>query len=79
MIDTINRIMVSDEMRRSKEKGYDKWVDLAACVWDLVNEAYEYRDDLTSHLQPTPRQTMTKTVLFPIKTCKRTKHKYVEN
>ena len=47
VIDTINGLMVSDEMRRSKEKGYDKWVDLAACVWDLVNEAYEYRDDLT--------------------------------
>ena len=46
VIDTINGLMVSDEMRRSKEKGYDKWVDLAACVWDLVNEAYEYRDDL---------------------------------
>lgn len=28
-------------------KGYDKWVDLAACVWDLVCEAYTYRDDLT--------------------------------
>lgn len=47
VVDTINGLMVSDEMRRSKEKGYDKWVDLAACVWDLVNEAYEYRDDLT--------------------------------
>ena len=31
----------------SKEKGYDKWVDLAACVWDLVCESYTYRDDLT--------------------------------
>ena len=36
VIDTINALMVADEMRRSKEKGYDKWVDLAACVWDLV-------------------------------------------
>lgn len=26
---------------------YDKWVDLAACVWDLVCECYTYRDDLT--------------------------------
>lgn len=47
VIDTINGLMVADEMRRSKEKGYDKWIDLAACVWDLVNECYEYRDDLT--------------------------------
>ena len=47
VIDTINGIMVGDEMRRVKEKGYDKWVDLAQCVWDLVDKAYEYRDDLT--------------------------------
>ena len=57
VVDTINGLMIADEMRRSKEKGYDKWVDLAACVWDLVNEAYEYRDDLTviftAHTQTT--------------------------
>ena len=47
VIDTINGLMVADEMRRSKEKGYDKWVDLAACVWDLVCYANEMRDDLT--------------------------------
>ena len=47
VVDTINGLMVADEMRRSKEKGYDKWVDLAACVWDMVCEAYSYRDDLT--------------------------------
>ena len=47
VIDTINGLMIADEMRRSKEKGYDKWVDLAACVWDLVCYAHELRDDLT--------------------------------
>ncbi len=47
VVDTINGLMVADEMRRSKEKGYDKWVDLATCVWDLVVECYDYRDDLT--------------------------------
>lgn len=47
VIDTINGLMVADEMRRSKEKGYDKWVDLAACVWDLVCGCYDLRDDLT--------------------------------
>ena len=47
VVDTINGLMVADEMRRSKEKGYDKWVDLAACVWDLVCECYTYREDLT--------------------------------
>lgn len=47
VVDTINGLMVADEMRRIKEKGYDKWVDLAACVWDLVVDCYDYRDDLT--------------------------------
>lgn len=46
IIDTINGIMVADEMRRSKEKGYDKWIDLAACVYDLVDYALTCRDDL---------------------------------
>lgn len=47
IIDTINGLMIADEMRRSKEKGYDKWIDLAACVWDLVCYAHDLRDDLT--------------------------------
>lgn len=47
IVDTINGIMVDDEMKRSKEKGYDKWQDLATCIWDLVSEAHMYRDDLT--------------------------------
>lgn len=47
IVDTINGIMVGDEMRRSKEKGYDKWMDLAQCMWDLVDKAPTYREDLT--------------------------------
>jgi len=47
IVDTINGLMVADEMRRSKEKGYDKWVDLASSVWDLISDSLEYRDDLT--------------------------------
>lgn len=47
IIDTINGVMISDEMHRAKEKGYDKWVDLAQCIWDIVDQAYSYRDDLT--------------------------------
>lgn len=46
IIDTINAIMVGDEMRRCKEKGYDKWVDLAQCIWNLVDVAPTLRDDL---------------------------------
>lgn len=47
VIDTLNGIMISDEMRRIKEKGYDKWTDLVQCVWDIVDSAYDYREDLT--------------------------------
>lgn len=47
VVDTLNSIMSDDEMRRSKEKGYDKWVDLASCIWDMIAKAYTYREDLT--------------------------------
>ena len=47
VVDTVNNLMVSDEMRRSKEKGYDKWTDLAACIWDMVELPGMFRDDLT--------------------------------
>ena len=47
VIDTIGSLMVADEMRRSQEKGFDKWLDLATCIWDLVDVAYGLRDDLT--------------------------------
>lgn len=47
VVDTINGIMVADEMRRSKEKGYDKWLDLATAVYYLVDNALYFRDDLT--------------------------------
>lgn len=47
IIDTINGIMVADEMRRSKEKGYDKWLDLACAIYDIIDYALTMRDDVT--------------------------------
>lgn len=47
VVDTINGIMVADEMRRIKEKGYDKWVDLACAIYDIIDFALTMRDDLT--------------------------------
>lgn len=47
VIDTINGLMVADEMRRMNEKGYDKWMDLAASVYELVDYALTCRGDLT--------------------------------
>ena len=46
VIDTIGSIMIADEMRRMKEKGYDKWQDLAQCIWNLVDVAYTLRKRL---------------------------------
>ena len=47
VIDTLNGLMVADEVRRMKEKNYDKWVDLAQCVWELLDSLYALRNDLT--------------------------------
>lgn len=47
VIDTLNGIMVTDEVRRMKEKNFDKWVDLAQCVWGLLDQCHKLRDDLT--------------------------------
>lgn len=47
VVDTLNGIMVADEVRRMREKGYDKWVDLAQCIWELLDQAHTLRDDLT--------------------------------
>lgn len=47
VVDTVNGIMVADEMRRSKEKGYDKWLDLAVAIYDIIDYALTMRDDLT--------------------------------
>lgn len=46
VVDTLNGIMVADEMRRMKEKSYDKWVDLASSVYELVDYALTMREDV---------------------------------
>lgn len=57
VIDTINGIMIADEMRRCREKGYDKWQDLAQSIYEIVDYALTMRDDLTvifvAHTQTT--------------------------
>lgn len=47
VIDTLNGCMVADEMRRAKEKAYDKWMDLAQSVYSIVDYSNKMRDDLT--------------------------------
>jgi hypothetical protein len=47
VIDTLNGIMVDDEMRRMGEKGYDKWQDMAVSIYSIVARALTMRSDLT--------------------------------
>lgn len=46
VIDTVNGIMIDEVMERAKQKGYDKWTDLAAIVYRLVDIGGTFRDDL---------------------------------
>ena len=46
-IDTINSIMIADEMKRMKVKSYNEWQDLAKCIFDLIDIVPDLRDDLT--------------------------------
>ena len=47
VIDTINGIMVSEEMRNAKVQGFGKWTDLAQYVWEIFDYCLTMRDDLT--------------------------------
>ena len=47
VVDTINGIMVDDEMARMKEKSYDKWADLAAAVYGMIIYSLRMREDMT--------------------------------
>ncbi len=47
VIDTINGIMVAEEMRNAKVQGFGKWTDLAQYVWEIFDYCLTMRDDLT--------------------------------
>jgi hypothetical protein len=46
-IDTINSIMIADEMKRMKGKSFNEWQDLAKCIFDIIDIVPDLRDDLT--------------------------------
>lgn len=46
-IDTINSIMIADEMKRMKGKSYNEWQDLAKCIFDIIDIVPDLREDLT--------------------------------
>lgn len=47
VVDTINGIMVGEEMRNLKTAGYDKWTNIASYVYDIIDYALTMRDDVT--------------------------------
>ena len=47
VIDTINGVMVAEEMRNAKVQGYGKWTDLAQYVWEIFDYCLTMRDDVT--------------------------------
>ena len=47
VIDTLNALMIGEEQRQMKTKGYDKWADLANNIWSILELALTLRDDLT--------------------------------
>ena len=47
VVDTLNSIMVGEEMRNIKVNGYGKWTDLAQYVYNIIDMTLRFRDDLT--------------------------------
>lgn len=47
VVDTINGVMVAEEMRNAKVQGYGKWTDLAQYVWEIFDYCLTMRDDVT--------------------------------
>lgn len=47
VIDTINGVMVAEEMRNAKVTGFGKWTDLAQYVWEIFDFCLTMRDDVT--------------------------------
>lgn len=46
VVDTLNSIMVGEEMRNIKTTGYGKWADLAQYVYNIIDMTLRFREDL---------------------------------
>lgn len=46
VIDTINGVMVAEEMRNAKVQGFGKWTDLAQYVWSIFDYCLTMRPDV---------------------------------
>ena len=47
VIDTLNGIMVAEEMRNVKVQGFGKWTDLASYIYEIIDYALMMRNDIT--------------------------------
>jgi ABC-type dipeptide/oligopeptide/nickel transport system ATPase component len=47
IIDTINGVMVAEEMRNAKVQGFGKWTDLAQYVWNIFDYCLTMRENVT--------------------------------
>lgn len=47
VIDTLNGIMVAEEMRNVKVQGFGKWTDLASYIYEIIDYALTMRNDIT--------------------------------
>ena len=47
VLDTLNAIMIDDEFARMREKGYDKWQELAYSIYGIISMSNVLRKDLT--------------------------------
>lgn len=47
VIDTINGIMVAEEMRNAKVQGYGKWTDLAQYIYGIIDYCLTMRENIT--------------------------------
>lgn len=47
VIDTINGVMVAEEMRNAKVQGFGKWTDLAQYVWSIFDYCLTMRENVT--------------------------------
>lgn len=47
VIDTLNGVMIDDEFSRMREKGYDKWQELAYSIYGIIQMCNVLRNDLT--------------------------------
>ncbi len=50
ILDDAQYIMANEFMRRSGEKGYDKFTEIGRHFWDIMNEAGKLRDDLNVYI-----------------------------